>query len=95
MVLLYYFFWIFDNISDERDRFKRENSWLGISLIKRLGILVGILFSLKVLGLLKEEMVLETSLQPVGEIKNEYRIVSSAIVEKYLLKALAIVIQPA
>ena len=95
MVLLYYFFWIFDNISDERDRFKRENSWLGISLIKRLGILVGILFGLNVLGLLKEEMVLETSLQPVGEIKNEYRIVSSAIVEKYLLKALAIVIQPA
>ena len=95
MLLLYYFFWIFDNISDERDRFKRESSWLGISLIKRLGILVGILFGLKVLGLLKEEMVLETSLQPVGEIKNEYRIVSSAIVEKYLLKALAIVIQPA
>ena len=95
MVLLYYFFWIFDNIPDERDRFKRESSWLGISLIKRLGILVGILFGLNVLGLLKEEMVLETSLQPVGEIKNEYRIVSSAIVEKYLLKALAIVIQPA
>ena len=64
-------------------------------MIKRLGILVGILFGLNVLGLLKEEMVLETSLQPVGEIKNEYRIVSSAIVEKYLLKALAIVIQPA
>ena len=56
---------------------------------------MGILFGLKVLGLLKEEMVLETSLQPVGEIKNECRIVSSAIVEKYLLKALAIVIQPA
>ena len=86
---------MFDNISDESDRFKRESSWLGISLFKRLGILVKILFGLKLLGLFIEEMVLETSLQLVGEIKNEERIVSSAIVEKYILKTFAIVIQPA
>ena len=86
---------MFDNISDESERFKRETSWLGISLFKRLRILVKILFGLKLLGLFIEEMVLETSLQLVGEIKNEERIVSSAIVEKYILKTLAIVIQPA
>ena len=54
-----------------------------------------ILFGLKLLGLFIEEMVLEISLQAVGKIKNEERIVSSAIVEKYILKTLAIVIQPA
>ena len=86
---------MFDNISDDSDRFKRESSWLGISLFKRLRILVKILFGLKLLGLFIEEMVLETSLQLVGEIKNEERIVFSAIVEKYILKTLAIVIQPA
>ena len=32
---------------------------------------MGMLFGLKLLGLFKEEIVLETSLQPVGEIKNE------------------------
>ena len=77
-------------------------------------MLVGILFGPTDLRLFREEMMLETSLQSVGEIKKESlfiggrkskncffgyliedfvrHLISSAIVEKYLLKALAIVI---
>ena len=100
---------MFGNIPDESDRLKRE-----ICLLKSLRMLVGILFGPTDLRLFREEMMLETSLQSVGETKNEslficgrkskncffgYLIedfvrylISSAIVEKYLLKALAIVI---
>ena len=92
---------MFGNIPDESDRLKRE-----IFLFKSLRMLVGILFGPTDLRLFRKEMMLETSLQSlfVGGRKSKncffgYLIedfvrylISSAIVEKYLLKALAIVI---
>ena len=106
---------MFGSIPDESDRLKREATWLDTSLFKNLNILVRILFRLTALWLFREEMMLETSLQSVGEIKHEseenhYLLVgrsrktvviflnliedriSSTIVEKCLLKALAIAI---
>ena len=62
---------MFGNIRDESDKLKREGIWLDMSLFKSLRILLGILFGPTVLWLFKEVMMLDTSLQSVGEIKNE------------------------
>ena len=62
---------MFGSIPDESDRLKREATWLDTSLFKNLSVLVGILFRPTVLWLFREEIMLETSLQSVGEIKHE------------------------
>ena len=59
------------NIRDESDKLKKEAIWLDISLLKSLRILLEILFGPTVFWLFREEMMLETSLQSVGEIKSE------------------------
>ena len=53
---------------DERHWLKREASWLYISLFESLRTLAGILFGLTVLWF-REEIMLETSLQSVGEVQ--------------------------
>ena len=59
---------VFGNIPGKSDRLKREASWLDISFLKSLRLLVGILFGLTVLWLFWEEMMLEISLQAVSEV---------------------------
>lgn len=58
---------MFGNILDEGEGLKRETNWLDKSLFKSLIILVGILFGPTVLQLFREDMILETSSQSVGE----------------------------
>ena len=52
-------------------RKKREASLLGISLFKSLRMLVGMLFGCTALLVLREGIMLEISLQSIGEIKRK------------------------
>ena len=80
---------------DKRDRLKREASRLDMYLFKSLRILVGKLFGPTVLWLFREEIMLESPLETVGEVKSETLFVGGRKFRKVLLRALATVIESA